>query len=39
MKDSVNIPYVICTRVYNAEERKKTIKKEDNPDFIAQVTV
>lgn len=37
VKDSVNIPFVICTRVYDPETRKKTIKKENNPDFVKQV--
>lgn len=37
VKDSVNIPFVICTRVYDAQEGKKVIKKENNADFIAQV--
>lgn len=36
VKDSVNIPYVICSRVWDPQEQKKVIKKEDNPDFIAQ---
>jgi hypothetical protein len=37
VKDSVNIPWVICTRVWDAQEQKKVIKKEDNTEFIAQV--
>jgi len=37
VKDSVNIPFVICTRVYDAAEKKKVIKKENNADFVAQV--
>ncbi len=37
VRDSVNIPWVICTRVWDPQEQKKVIKKEDNPDFIAQV--
>lgn len=37
VKDSVNIPFVICTRVYDAQEGKKVIKKEDNTEFISQV--
>lgn len=37
VKDSVNIPFMICTRVYDAAENKKVIKKENNTEFIAQV--
>lgn len=37
VKDSVNIPFVICTRVYDSAEKKKVIKKENNTEFIAQV--
>lgn len=37
VKDSVNIPWVICTRVWDPQEQKKVIKKEDNTEFIAQV--
>lgn len=37
VRDSVNIPWVLCTRVWDSQEQKKVIKKEDNPDFIAQV--
>lgn len=36
VKDSVNIPWVICSRVWDPQEQKKVIKKEDNTDFIAQ---
>jgi hypothetical protein len=39
VKDSVNIPFVICTRVYDAQEGKKVIKKEDNTEWINQVRV
>lgn len=37
VKDSVNIPFVICTRVYDAQEGKKVIKKEENTEWINQV--
>ncbi|GAB4816661.1 hypothetical protein N2152v2_003707 [Parachlorella kessleri] len=37
VKGSVNIPLVNARRVYNAQERKKEVVKEDNPDFIAMV--
>jgi hypothetical protein len=37
VRDSVNIPWVLCSRVWDPQEQKKVIKKEDNPDFIAQV--
>jgi hypothetical protein len=37
VKDSVNIPFVICTRVWDPEQQKKVIKKENNGEFVAQV--
>jgi hypothetical protein len=37
VKDSVNIPFVICTRVWDPQEQKKVVKKENNVDFMAQV--
>eukprot|EP00199_Chlamydomonas_sp_CCMP681_P005380 CAMPEP_0119103788 /NCGR_PEP_ID=MMETSP1180-20130426/2158_1 /TAXON_ID=3052 ORGANISM="Chlamydomonas cf sp, Strain CCMP681" /NCGR_SAMPLE_ID=MMETSP1180 /ASSEMBLY_ACC=CAM_ASM_000741 /LENGTH=237 /DNA_ID=CAMNT_0007088379 /DNA_START=38 /DNA_END=751 /DNA_ORIENTATION=- len=37
VRDSVNIPWVICKWVYNAEKREKNVVKEDNPDFLKQV--
>lgn len=39
VKDSVNIPFVICTRVWDPQEQKKVVKKENNNDFIAQVSM
>lgn len=37
VKESVNIPIVNAKRKYDSETRKKTLVKEDNPDFVAQV--
>jgi rhodanese-related sulfurtransferase len=37
VKDSVNIPWMICTRVWDAQEQKKVVKKENNVDFMAQI--
>eukprot|EP00879_Flechtneria_rotunda_P002041 GHRR01002220.1.p1 GENE.GHRR01002220.1~~GHRR01002220.1.p1 ORF type:complete len:226 (+),score=54.31 GHRR01002220.1:706-1383(+) len=37
VKDSVNIPMMFASKVYDTQERKKVIKKEPNPDFVRQV--
>jgi hypothetical protein len=37
-KNSVNIPLVNAKWVYNAEEGKKVVQKEDNEQFLAQVS-
>lgn len=37
VRGCVNIPIVNSKWVYNPEERKKTIVKEDNPAFVEQV--
>lgn len=36
-KGCINVPLVLASWKYNAEERKKEVVKEDNPDFVAQV--
>ena len=36
-KGCVNVPIVNAKWVYNAEERKKTVVKSPNDDFLAQV--
>jgi hypothetical protein len=38
VKGSVNIPMMHAKRVYDPEQRKKVLQKEENPDFVAQVT-
>lgn len=37
VKGSVNIGIKNSKRVWSAEEKKKVIQKEDNPDFVKQV--
>lgn len=37
VRGSVNIPLVNAKRVYKAEEGKKVIEREENPDFVAQI--
>jgi hypothetical protein len=37
VKGSVNIPMMIAKRVYDPEQKKKVVKKEENPDWIEQV--
>eukprot|EP00775_Hariotina_reticulata_P003527 gene3527-3796_t len=37
VKDSVNIPFVHASRVYDSEARKKVVKKEPNTEFIQQI--
>jgi rhodanese-related sulfurtransferase len=37
VKGSVNVPIQHAKWKYNAEERKRTVVREDNPDFVAQV--
>ena len=39
VKGSVNIPIKLATRRWDAEQGKKVVQKEDNPDFVAQVSV
>lgn len=39
VKGSVNVPIAHASRRYDSEQQKKVLKKEDNPDFIAQVGV
>ena len=36
-KGCINVPLVLASWKYNAEQRKKEVVKEDNADFIAQV--
>ena len=38
IKDSVNIPIVNASKKWDPEQQKKVVKKEDNPDFVKQVT-
>ena len=38
VRDCVNIPIVNATRKWDAKEQKKVVRKEDNPNFIAQVS-
>ena len=37
VKGSVNIPMMIAKRVYDPEQKKKVVKKEENPNWIEQV--
>ena len=34
----MNIPIMHAERKYDPEQRRKVLKKEDNPDFVAQVS-
>lgn len=38
IKDSINVPMVNATKKWDSEQQKKVVKKEDNPDFVKQVT-
>jgi hypothetical protein len=37
VKGCVNVPIAHSKFAYDAEKREKTVVKEDNPDFVAQV--
>lgn len=37
VKGSVNVPFVNLSRVYDASQGKKVVKKTPNPNFLAQV--
>lgn len=37
VKNSVNVPIVNATKKWDSEQQKKVVKKEDNPNFVAQV--
>ena len=34
----MNIPFMLAERKYDPEQRRKVLKKADNPDFVAQVS-
>lgn len=38
VKGSVNISLVNATRKYSSEKKKKVLQKEDNPNFIQEVS-
>ena len=38
VKGCVNIPIMHAKRKYSSEQQKKVLEKEDNPDFVAQVS-
>ncbi len=37
VKGSVNIPIMNSKKVYDPEQKKKVVQKEENPNFIEQV--
>lgn len=37
VKGSVNVPWINVSRVYDAKEGKKVVKKEQNTNFVKQV--
>lgn len=37
VKGSVNIPMKHSKKVYDSEQKKKVVVKEDNPNFVEQV--
>ncbi len=38
VKGCVNVPKMLAKRVYDPKENKKVVKKEENPDWLEQVT-
>lgn len=38
VKGSVNVPIMNSTKKWDSEQQKKVIKKEDNPNFVAQAS-
>ena len=39
VKGSVNVPIVNASRKYSSEKQKKVLQKEDNPNFIQEVSL
>lgn len=38
VKNSVNVPIMNATKKWDSEQQKKVVKKEDNPNFVAQAS-
>ena len=38
VREAVNIGIMNATRKWDSEQQKKVVKKEDNPNFVAQAS-